>query len=573
MGFDAYEQLAVDPGAVGDVARSILETPSQPGESYSDTQYRSAQQAGATARIQAIKGKQWASRGVPSYQDMQGNTKPVVDDTGSPLNKLDPKHNIAYDSTGSPKKIDFDVAGGSPVLKDPFEGLETTTDQKTGHQYQIAPGLPWRWVGTDAQTAQKAEFARQDADLSKASAALGRKLTLTEHDALLHTKAMKDAHGQLKQLGVDSVDPTTGDPLEYDDLVAGINSRFDDLKKNDTTANAKEYFGMGGYKPEALKAQADLDLQRTAALRAAATGHAHAQTLDGIRQQAEAVRAQRMMIEQTKLDHETALLKQQGIDISQPKQQYGDTPEDAAQNEQIAQQAGVHPATAQAYKQAVAGQKPYSIEGGKPKPIDGKFEEGLTAAAQDGLIAPPAPEVLEAARTADAKFNALVKQAGGNQKLKAFIASGVKSYTALQAGAATSAMVGVWDPEIMAASAPLAEIGGPIWIPMLVHGVAFLAGMFGANKALDKLSEKAAEYSDDMASIQAAIKLNPGAAQLGNFAGMGPAAIKSAMNLSKAAGDACGRIRREGGGGLPRQDRRHWSGRRRNLRDDHPPRL
>jgi hypothetical protein len=128
MGFDAYEQLAVDPGAVGDVARSILETPSQPGESYADTQYRSAQQAGATARIQAIKGKQWAARGVPSYQDMQGNTKPVVDDTGSPLSKLDPKHNIAYDSTGSPKKIDFDIGSGSPVLKDPFEGLETTTD-------------------------------------------------------------------------------------------------------------------------------------------------------------------------------------------------------------------------------------------------------------------------------------------------------------------------------------------------------------------------------------------------------------------------------------------------------------
>jgi hypothetical protein len=319
MGFDAYEQLAVDPGAVGDVARSILETPSQPGESYADTQYRSAQQAGATARIQAIKGKQWAARGVPSYQDMQGNTKPVVDDTGSPLSKLDPKHNIAYDSTGSPKKIDFDVGSGSPVLKDPFEGLETTTDPKTGHQYKIAPGLPWRWVGTDAQTAQKADFARQDANLSKASAALGRKLTLTEYDEKFHRDAINDVRSQLKQLSVADTDPVTGDPLDYDSLVAGINSQFDGQKNDKNWAgNEKEYFGMGGYKPEALKAQADLELQRAAALRAAAKGHAHAQTLDGIRQQAEAVRAQRMMIEQTKLDHETEILKAQGIDISQP---------------------------------------------------------------------------------------------------------------------------------------------------------------------------------------------------------------------------------------------------------------
>lgn len=549
MGFDAYEQLAVDPGAVGDVARSILETPSQPGESYADTQYRSAQQAGATARIQAIKGKQWAARGVPSYQDMQGNTKPVVDDTGSPLSKLDPKHNIAYDSTGSPKKIDFDIGSGSPVLKDPFEGLETTTDPKTGHQYKIAPGLPWRWVGTDAQTAQKADFARQDANLSKASAALGRKLTLTEYDEKFHRDAINDVRSQLKQLSVADTDPVTGDPLDYDSLVAGINSQFDGQKNDkDWAGNAKEYFGMGGYKPEALKAQADLELQRAAALRAAAKGHAHAQTLDGIRQQAEAVRAQRMMIEQTKLDHETEILKAQGIDISQPKQQYGDTPEDSAQNEQIAQSAGVHPATAQAYKQAVAGQKPYAIEGGKPKPVDGRFEEGLTAAAQDGLIAPPAPEVLEAARTADAKYQELIKQAGGNQKLKAFIASGVKSYTALQAGMAASALVAPFDPELAAGGAALGGVGAVV-VPMLAHGVAFLAGMFGANKALDALSEKAAEYSDDMASIQAAIKLQPGAAQLGNFAGMGPAAIKSAMNLSKAAGVAAAEATGAGGSG------------------------
>ena len=102
--------------------------------------------------------------------------------------------------------------------------------------------------------------------------------------------------------------------------MAGINSQFDGQKNDkDWAGNAKEYFGMGGYKPEALKAQADLELQRTAALRAAAKGHAHAQTLDGIRQQSEAVRAQRMMIEQTKLDHETEILKAQGIDISQPR--------------------------------------------------------------------------------------------------------------------------------------------------------------------------------------------------------------------------------------------------------------
>jgi hypothetical protein len=546
MGFDAYEQLAVDPGAVGDVARSILETPSQPGESYADTQYRSAQQAGATARIQAIKGKQWAARGVPSYQDMQGNTKPVVDDTGSPLSKLDPKHNIAYDSTGSPKKIDFDIGSGSPVLKDPFEGLETTTDPKTGHQYKIAPGLPWRWVGTDAQLAQKAEFARQDANLSKASAALGRKLTLTEYDEKFHRDAIKDVRSQLKQLSVADTDPVTGDPLDYDGLVAGINSHYDDLKKNDTTANAKEYFGMGGYTPEALKAQQALDLSRTAALRAAAKGHAHAQTLDGIRQQAEAVRAQRMMIEQTRLDHETEILKAQGIDISQPPPD-APQPDDSQPQENTAPDGKPLPPAALALRDAQAGKKSYKI--------DEKFQPQFSAEHPfDDLMAMKADGLVDAEfekkyagkfKEAQDHYAQIVKDAGGASQAKALI-HGLGPAAAFMAGfgpgAAAGATVGGGIGAAIggAVSAPTAGIAAPATVPAgagIGAGIGSVIGglaagtmaAWAAHKAMNALGE----YSDVMKSLNAAAEMHPILDEVGGLLAFSTGAPKAIANLSK----------------------------------------
>lgn len=548
MGLDAYEQLAVDPGAVGDVARSILETPSQPGESYADTQYRSAQQAGATARIQAIKGKQWAARGVPSYQDMQGNTKPVVDDTGSPLNKLDPKHNIAYDSTGSPKKIDFDVAGGSPVLKDPFEGLETTTDPKTGHQYQIAPGLPWRWVGTDAQTAQKAEFARQDADLSKASAALGRKLTLTEYDEKFHSDAINDVRSQLKQLSVADTDPVTGDPLDYDGLVAGINSQFDDLKKNDTTANAKEYFGMGGYKPEALKAQADLDLQRTAALRAAAKGHAHAQALGGIRQQAEAVRAQRMMIEQTKLDHETALLKAQGIDISQPVPQLDDSGAVQPEPDDNTTLDGKPlPPAALALRDAQAGKKPYKID----KKFQPQFSaehpyDELMAMKADGLVdAEFEKKYADKFKEAQDHYAQIVKDAGGASQAKALI-HGMGPAAAFMAGfgpgAAAGSAVGSGIGAAIggAVSAPTAGLAAPGTVPVgagIGAGIGSVIGGLAAGSVAAWATHKAmnalGKYSDVMKSLNASAEMHPILDEVGGLLAFSTGAPKAIANLSK----------------------------------------
>jgi N12 class adenine-specific DNA methylase len=547
MGFDAYEQLAVDPGAVGDVARSILETPSQPGESYADTQYRSAQQAGATARIQAIKGKQWAARGVPSYQDMQGNTKPVVDDTGSPLSKLDPRHNIAYDSTGSPKKIDFDVAGGSPVLKDPFEGLETTTDPKTGHQYKIAPGLPWRWVSTDAQLAQKAEFARQDAWLSRASASEGRKITLLEYGAKPHHDAINDVRSQLKQLGVADTDPVTGDPLDYDSLVAGINSQFDGQKNDKNWAgNAKEYFGMGGYKPEALKAQADLELQRAAALRAAAKGHAHAQTLDGIRQQAEAVRAQRMMIEQTRLDHETEILKAQGIDISQPPPD-APQPDDSQPQENTAPDGKPLPPAALALRDAQAGKKSYKI--------DEKFQPQFSAEHPfDDLMAMKADGLVDAEfekkyagkfKEAQDHYAQIVKDAGGASQAKALI-HGLGPAAAFMAGfgpgAAAGATVGGGIGAAIggAVSAPTAGIAAPATVPAgagIGAGIGSVIGglaagtmaAWAAHKAMNALGE----YSDVMKSLNAAAEMHPILDEVGGLLAFSTGAPKAIANLSK----------------------------------------
>src|SRR5581483_9546805 len=169
------------------------------------------------------------------------------------------------------------------------------------------------------------------------------------------------------------------------------------------------------------------------------------------------------------------------------------------------------------------------------------FDRGYTAPAmvsamRDGVLSPDwVREHLDEARKADDDYRALMKAAGSNQKLKAFIDTGIKSYLAFQGGAAASAGVAPFDPELAAAGAPVGGWGA-VALPALVHGIAFLAGTFVTSKATDAILKKASKYSDLVSSLESSAQLQPGYATAGEFAGMGPSAVNSIRGIAQAAG-------------------------------------
>jgi RNA polymerase sigma factor (sigma-70 family) len=172
------------------------------------------------------------------------------------------------------------------------------------------------------------------------------------------------------------------------------------------------------------------------------------------------------------------------------------------------------------------------------------FERGYTGPAmikamRDGALSPDyVKDHLADARKADDEYKALMDAAGSNPKLKAFVDTGIKSYLAFQGGAAASAAVVPFDPELAVGGASLtAPVGGwgAVALPALVHGIAFLAGTAITQKAAGALLDRASNYSDLVNSLESSAKLEPGYAAAGEIAGMGPAAVASYQGFAKAA--------------------------------------
>jgi len=168
------------------------------------------------------------------------------------------------------------------------------------------------------------------------------------------------------------------------------------------------------------------------------------------------------------------------------------------------------------------------------------FERGYTAPAmiqamRDGAVSPDwLRKNLDDARKADDQYRTLMTQAGSDQKLKAFVDTGIKSYLGFQGGAAASAAVSPFDPELAAAGAPVGGWGA-IALPALVHGVAFLGGALLTRKAADAFLKSASKYSDLANSIEKSAQLQPGYAGAGEIAGMAPSAVASIAGFTQAA--------------------------------------
>jgi len=307
-----YDDLLTAEGPAGDSARSLAEqdTQVQAGETYADTSKRTEYEAAAQARIQVRKGKELASRGLVPYTDAQGGVSAVTDKGGAALTKYDPKNQIAYDSTGNPQKVDFDQFG-NPQTSDPFAGLTPTLDEKTGEKYLIAPGLPWRWAGTDAQVKKKVEFAKEDKMLGEASSTLGRKLNIDEKQLNIIEKNKKEAAQRLATMGI-GIESEDGSLPSGEQLAAKINEHFDSEMQSGT-ATKKGFFGLGGETDEAKAEQQKIGQKRASALAIAGEYAKHYNDGRAIQQGQDATLERRTQIEAERLRRDEELLRDQGM--------------------------------------------------------------------------------------------------------------------------------------------------------------------------------------------------------------------------------------------------------------------
>lgn len=488
------------------------------------------------------------SRGIPSYVDQEG-VKPVTDETGAPLTNHDPQHNIAWDSTGSPRSISYDSPDGPPKLKDPFENAQSLTDPNDGSRYKVAAGLPWQYAGQDPDIAAAAQVRGRDKALSAASTALGRQLSQDEH---LSVAGEHDFNFQQKQLA--QTVPELSDPdvaQDPDAAMKAIHGHFD-AALQDPQATQKTGWFTSTLSPEASAYRQQVEQQRQATVGRYQGLAQQRQQLDALNDRINARRAVASQMDGEVAQH--ALMRIPGLEDSGGEQN-GSAPQDAQSgppslSPNPVSDSSPNPAATDTRPQDQTP-KAYTVAPDGVHFTHGSITAGMQQAAADGRISPPKPEDLAAAQKADADYQTILKAAGGNSKLKAFIDSGLKSYGAMAAGGAASAAVGAFDPELAGAGAMLGGVGA-VALPLIVHGIAFLGGAALGHHLANGLASKIAQYSDTVKSLEASTQLpeNQGAVALGNLAGMAPAAIGSIANVGRAAAIAGGAAADAGGSAL-----------------------
>lgn len=174
---------------------------------------------------------------------------------------------------------------------------------------------------------------------------------------------------------------------------------------------------------------------------------------------------------------------------------------------------------------------------------DGQMTAGVAEARRMGLLGPEDVKAwMPKAQAADEQWREMVELAGRNPQAKAFLASAVKSYIAMEGGVA-SAEVGGALTAAAVARAGLARSGAGMGLTIVGGIVSFLAGQKGTAALVDKIEKKMAEYERTLAGLdngiigagRAAQATQPEAAQAGATLGMAPMLASSVRNLGKAA--------------------------------------
>lgn len=280
-------------------------------ESYADAVNRvngiAQQQYSARKAWGRAKAEDLTNRGVAYTQTPSGDVSEVTDWTGSPLTNADKPNKIAYNSAGNPVDYSLD-ATGKPKMRDPYEGLPVTTD-KSGDQYQIAKGLPWRWTGQDQSVVQANQEREQEKINQQTSSALAPVEMEARRNALLLTgrakMSAKATSTALMGLGVPLTD-ATGQPIDINDGdIDGLKSHIDQSFNSSYAApeaNARPIFGGGPYTKEAGAQRKQLDERKQQAMQLADSHGAALQAADDARGAYEGIQQQRLQLQSAKLD-------------------------------------------------------------------------------------------------------------------------------------------------------------------------------------------------------------------------------------------------------------------------------
>lgn len=514
------------PMGVGEQYRQ--QNPPLPFETPSQTADRIATVANTERRVQygvnRMKASALAQSGVPSYTDpATGNVSPVTDTTGAPVTQYDKKSNVGYDGGGFPVQLRQSPAG-PPMVEDAFTNVPTTTDPKTGDQYQIRPGLPWKYTGTDADVVQQNLQKEKDKASADLATSLGRKLSSDEHQLTQDETEYKGrARVFQKQFGLTGQEPP-------DDARAKIASSFD---ADYQSPQATETAGWFASTPSAAAVQyrQGIDQQKQQALDA----------FDSL-QSAQGPIAQRRVLLHNEAATRTAILQQQVDRATQKAQALGaipgvspDSTPDAGSSPALTGASGAAQGQVGSPPQGPADHLAAAARGEKSYQYDpkaglqfspDKLSDGLKQATADGVVdADWAKQHQSEFDQAQSKYDELQKSAGGNQQLKALLRGAGIGAVFNEAGAAAApagAAAGA------AVSGPFAEIGAPIGAGLAYLTAGGLAS-WAAKKGLDKL----ADYSDAVKSLNSAAALHPGWAAAGQLAGGARQIVQGASNLAQ----------------------------------------
>lgn len=333
------DDIASMEGPASDIARSYLENPALPGEMPSQRDARLIEtaevQRKAQEGVRRLKAQDFARNRIPYATDpVTRDPVPITDPSGKPLQRFNPAQQIAYDSAGKPKRIEWD-ATGQPALSDPFAGIPVTTNPKTGVQTKKIPGIAPVIVGTDPEVEARRIEQEKDKEVAKAATLLGRKVTLEERaikrdevDAKARAKKLQDTWG------IDPEDLASAPAA----IEAGYQAALQDPRANDK----RGWFG-GELSPESLAYRQKIEAKKQAALE-------EVQYLQQTRARAQQTRAAIAPYREQQEAIQTAMVDKQlaeiGIEVPQTAQLQGGPGPVAAHNREEADSTSA-PATPQ----------------------------------------------------------------------------------------------------------------------------------------------------------------------------------------------------------------------------------
>ena len=536
-----------------------------------------AQQQSQRKQQNLIRAEDLASRGVPSFKSANGDVSEVKDQNGAPLSNYDRKSGIAWDASGQPKAVNTSVGfGQSPTLDDPFKGVPNVTDSKTGDQYQIRQGLPWKWTGVDQPTADAAKQKAVDKLNQQTAEALGGPISQIHAGYNAARVAAKQSQQALTEAGVMPYD-ATGKPVDFAQMDAGTLQSHIDQQFNQRyaapEANEHGWFG-GDLSPTAQALRDQIDADKAKAMDAA---QKHVQNMGQVQQYQDALQrmeAQRQALQGDRLERinqervaaglppvetpgipgvEHAGQQIPGLEQGEEQGQQipgleGGTPEEQSENSipgvspsgdgtafgarqqntkgSSPSTPNVHPDLQQAVADAKSGKKPYAVDDkGALQFQPDKLADGLKQAVADGIVDKEwAAKHQDDFRAAQDKYQELEKAAGGSQLLKTYLHAG-----GIGAAFGQAAVVG---GRLGAAAGALIPGLGETGIGEIAGGAlgALTTGTIAAWGAR-KVFEKAGEYSDLIKSLNASAQLHPTAEAIGELAGMSLNAPEALSNL------------------------------------------